>query len=126
MILRGPSQRGLSPQSLTQTLKTIDKLIQLYQVDPDPYRDRNFWSKKSSNEDPATCTSSVSSTQWRPKLRADRDMLNIAGDTSEGSTSVPRLECIDELAQLDEEVLREMQERVTPALARKGSSLCYL
>ena len=35
----------------------------------DPCGDRNSWSKKSSNEDPATCASSMSSTQWRPKLR---------------------------------------------------------
>ena len=67
----------------------------------DPYRDCNFWSKKSSSEDPATCASSMSSTQRRPKLRADRDMSSVAGDTSEGSASVPRLESIDEL---DEEL----------------------
>ena len=42
-------------------------------------------------------------------------MSNIAGDTSEGSTSAPRLGSIDEL---DEETLKEMRERVTQALAR--------
>ena len=88
----------------------------------DPYTDRNFWPKKSSSADLATCASSMSSKQWRPKLRADRDTSSVAGDTSEGSTSVPRLECIDEFVQFDAEALREMQERVTQALARKGSS----
>ena len=54
--------------------------------------------------------------QWRPKPRADRDMSSVAGDTSEGSTSAPRLGSIDEL---DEEALKEMRDRVTQTLARK-------
>ena len=61
----------------------------------------------------------MSSMQWQPKLRTGRDVSSVAGDTSEGSTSVPRLECVDEL---DEEALRDTRERVTQALARKGSS----
>ena len=70
----------------------------------------------------------MSSTQWRPKARGDRDTSSVAGDVSEGSTSVPKLECIDELVQLglDEEALRETQKHVTQASARKGSSQCYL
>ena len=59
----------------------------------------SFWIKKSSSEDPAKGPLSVPSMQWRPKLRAERerDMSSVAGDTSEGNTSAPRLECIDEL-----------------------------
>ena len=85
----------------------------------DPYADSSFWHKKSSGEDPAKGPLSVLSMQWRPKLCADRDMSSVAGDTSEGSTSAPRLECIDEL---DKDALKEVRERVTQALARKGSS----
>ena len=54
--------------------------------------------------------------QWHPKLRVDKDISSIAG---EGITSAPRLRSIDEL---DEEALKEMHERVTQALFRKGSS----
>ena len=64
----------------------------------------------------------MSSTRWRPRLRAERDTSSIAGDTSEGSTAGPRLGPIDEISLLDEEALRTFQERVNQALERRGGS----
>ena len=59
----------------------------------------------------------MSSTQWRPRLRAEKDLSSVAGDIFEGSTAAPRLGGIEEL---DEESLRKVREEVTQALARKG------
>ena len=70
-------------------------------------------------EDPRSSSSSMSSTQSRPKLRAEKDLSSAAGDASEGNIAAPRLGSIDEL---DEKTLREMHEKVTQTLASKGSS----
>ena len=50
----------------------------------------------------------MSSTQWRPRHRAEKDMSSVAGDASDGSIAVPRLGSIEEL---DEEALRELRVR---------------
>ena len=88
----------------------------------DPARDHGFWSEGCSTHGLAASASSSSSTHWRPKLRADKDISSNAGDTSESSTTGPRLGCIDELSSLDEEALRTIQERVNQGLERKGGS----
>ena len=44
-----------------------------------------------------------------------------AGDTSEGSTAGPALMSIHEMSNLDEELLREIQDRVTRAPVARGS-----
>ena len=54
-----------------------------------------------------------------------KDMSSVAGDTSEGSTAVPRLGSIEEL---DEEVLRELHEMQTAnaVLAQDSSVILRL
>ena len=64
---------------------------------------------KSTDEDPGSSSSSMSLTQWRPRLRAEKDLSSVAGDTSEGSAAVPRLGSIEEL----EEALRELRVKAT-------------
>ena len=81
----------------------------------DPCADDNFWIKKSSSENPTKGPLSAPSMQWRPKLRADRDISSVAGDAFEGSTSAPSTD------EVDDEALREMHKQVTQTLARKGS-----
>ena len=63
----------------------------------------------------------MSSTQWRPRLRAQKDWSSAAGDAYEGSTTAPRLGSVEEL---DESAERKVLE-VSQALARKGSSQHY-
>ena len=93
------------PNPPIQTLKVTDALIRRYLA----YR-----SQRVRAQDQA----SMSSTQWRPRLRAEKDLSSAAGDISEGSIAAPRLGSIDEL---DKEALREMHEKVSQALAGKGS-----
>ena len=70
--------------------------------------DSKFWHRQSKDCDPGL-SSSTSSTQWRPNLRAERDVSSVAGDISEGSAASPRLGSIDEL---DEEALRDWRMRL--------------
>ena len=72
-----------------------------------PVRDQSFWSEDSSANGPAASASSATSPHWRPKFRADKGIASNAGDTSEGSTTGPRLGCVDELSILDEEAPRQ-------------------
>ena len=60
----------------------------------------------------------MSSTQWRPRLGSEKDLSSVVGDTSEGSTAVPRLGSIEEL---DEETLRELRAKVSQALEQIDS-----
>ena len=53
----------------------------------DPARHHGFWSEDSSTHGPAASASRVSSTNQRPRLRADGGMSSNAGDTSGGSTT---------------------------------------
>ena len=73
----------------------------------DPGADSKFRHQRSQDED-SGLSSSMSSTQWRPRLRAEKDMSSVAGDTSEGSTAAPRLGTIEEL---DEEALGGLRMR---------------
>ena len=82
-------QVGPSPR--TQTLKMTDALIRHCQVDLRLRRgirvlSGKFWHKRPTDEDPGSSSSSMSSTQWRPRLRAEKDLSSVAGDTSVGST----------------------------------------
>ena len=83
-----------------------------------PRADSQFWQKKSTDGDPGSSSSSVSSTQWQPRLRAEKDLSTVAGDTSDSSTAIPRLGSIEELA----EALRDLRVQATQALDRLGSS----
>ena len=69
-----------------------------------PQADSKFWHRQSKDGDQGSSSSIVSSTQWRPSLRAEKDMSSVAGNTSEGSIAVPRLGSIEEL---DKEALMD-------------------
>ena len=60
-----------------------------------PKSDDQFWHGQSGSEG-YRGSSSQSSTQWRPRLRPDRDLSSVADDTSEGSEVPQRLGNIDE------------------------------
>ena len=55
-----------------------------------PKSDDQFWHEQSGSEGHRG-SSSQSSTQWRPRLRPNRDVSSVAGDTSEGSAAPQRL-----------------------------------
>ena len=57
--------------------------------------DDQFWQRQSGSEEYKRY-SSQSSTQWRPRLRSERDFSSVAGDASEGSAALPRLGSTDE------------------------------
>ena len=59
----------------------------------DPQRD-HMWEKSDSNQHWRYATSS--GEQWRLRLRQDRDLSSVAGDTSEASTGAYGLRSIRE------------------------------
>ena len=59
---------------------------------------------------------------WRPQLHAGRGQSSIAGDTFGGGAAGPMLRSIDEILQVDEDSLREIQERVNQTLSNRGGS----
>ena len=71
------------------------------------------WSPRAdghqqSRDDDSRLNSSMCSTQWRPRLRAEKDMSSVAGDASERSAATPRL---GSTAERDGEALKEWRLR---------------
>ena len=60
----------------------------------DPQNDYTMWQRKDSNQYWNRATSS--GDQWKPKLRQDREMSSVAGDTSDSSAATHRLKSIYE------------------------------
>ena len=60
-----------------------------------PKVDDQIWHRQSKGDE-YRWSSSASSTQWRPRLRSDKDFSSVAGNTSEGSKAFPGLGSIDE------------------------------
>ena len=127
MIHLGLSLRELSPLTLIQKMtRRVDPALPSGSTSKtwDPTRSiKPFGLEILQSQGPAASASQgMPSTKWRPRLRAERDMSSITGDTSESSTAGPRLGSIDEISFLDEEALRTLQERGNQALASTGDS----
>ena len=60
----------------------------------DPQSDYTMWQRKDSNQNWRQSTSS--GDQWKPRLRHDRDLSSVAGDTSDASAATHRLKSIYE------------------------------
>ena len=55
-----------------------------------PRADDRFWQRQSGSGEHWGHLSQYL-TQWKPRLRPERDFSSVAGETSEGSTVLPRL-----------------------------------
>ena len=60
----------------------------------EPKGDYTMWQRKDSNQNWRQSTSS--GDQWKPRLRQDRDLSSVAGDTSAASAASQRLKSIYE------------------------------
>ena len=60
----------------------------------DPQSDYTMWQRKDSSQNWRHSTSS--GDQWKPRLRHDRDLSSVAGDTSDASAATHRLKSIYE------------------------------
>ena len=60
----------------------------------DPQNDYTMWQRRDSNQYWKQAASS--GDQWRPRLRSEAEMSSVAGDTSDASAAVPRLNSINE------------------------------
>ena len=93
MIPPEATTRGRSQQELI--LKMIEKKIQRCLLGPRPRRMiHGVTTPCGSNQNWRQSTSS--GDQWKPRLRHDRDLSSVAGDTSEASTATQRLKSIYE------------------------------
>ena len=60
----------------------------------DPQNDYTMWQRRDSNQYWKQAASS--GDQWRPRLRSEAEMSSVAGDTSDASAAVHRLNSINE------------------------------
>ena len=95
-----PPRAAISEQSPTGTDPEDDR-----RADPtlpigstsktyDPQNDYTMWQRKDSNQYWKQAASS--GDQWRPRLRSEAEMSSVAGDTSDASAAVHRLNSINE------------------------------
>ena len=55
----------------------------------DPKKDGSFWQRRDGSQDWSYSTSATG--QWKPRLRHEKSLSSVAGDTSDASNAVHRL-----------------------------------